>query len=176
MRFPTLSLTAMVVMQLVPAAHAQSFDGTFRGTLVCEKMPATADMLTAPLDISIRGSSVQFARPLFNLDSTRVVGSELRTGTIDAEGKLHLTSNWYRFGVSFETDYNGSVTKTGGTFSGTQTWRDNRNNSGKRNCTAAFLLAPIAHQGGAQSDKQQLQVASRTSAFDPKRTSIFEQL
>ena len=101
MRFPTLLLTAVVAMQLVSVAHARSFDGTFRGTLVCEKMPATVDMLTAPLDISIQRNSVQFARPLFNLDGTRVVGSELRTGTIDAEGKLHLTSNWYRFSVSF---------------------------------------------------------------------------
>ena len=147
MHFRTLTLTLVVVMlQFVPVARAQSFDGAFRGTLVCEKVPATADMLTAPLDISIRGSSVQFARPLFNLNGTRVIGSELGTGTIDAEGKLHLTSTWYRFGVSVETDYNGSVTKTGGTFSGIQTWRDGRNNNGKRNCTAAFLLAPKANQ------------------------------
>ena len=33
-------------------------------------------MLTAPLDMTIRGSNVQFARPLFNLTGTRVVGSE----------------------------------------------------------------------------------------------------
>jgi len=57
MRFLTLTLTAVFVMQLVPAAHAQSFDGTFRGTLVCEKMPATADMLSAPLDIKAAMSS-----------------------------------------------------------------------------------------------------------------------
>ena len=64
MRLRTFTLTAVLaILQFVPAARARSFDGTFRGTLVCEKMPATADMLVAPLDINIRGSDVQFARP-----------------------------------------------------------------------------------------------------------------
>ena len=159
MHFRTLTLTLVVVMlQFVPVARAQSFDGAFRGMLVCEKMPAAVDMLTAPLDMTIRGNNVQFARPLFNLTGTRVVGSELGSGTIDAQGKLHLTSNWHRFGVTFESDYSGALTKTGGTFSGTQSWRDEKNNSGKRNCTAAFLLAPQVHQADphqSESDTEQ---------------------
>jgi len=58
MHFRTLTLTAVVVMlQFAPVARAQSFDGTFRCTLVCEKMPATADMLSAPLDIKAAMSS-----------------------------------------------------------------------------------------------------------------------
>ncbi|MGB8553045.1 MAG: hypothetical protein WCD73_06885, partial [Pseudolabrys sp.] len=104
-------------------------------------------------DMTIRGNNVQFARPLFNLTGTRVVGSELGSGTIDAQGKLHLTSNWHRFGVTFESDYSGALTKTGGTFSGTQSWRDEKNNSGKRNCTAAFLLAPQVQQTGPQQSE-----------------------
>jgi len=152
MHFRTLTLTAVVVVMLqsISVARAQSFDGTFRGSLVCEKMPATADMLSAPLDMNIRGSNVQFARPLFNLDGTRVIGSELGTGTIDPQGNLHLKSNWYRFGVTFDADYSGALTKTGGTFSGTQSWRDGKNNSGKRACTAALVLAPQVNQAGPQ--------------------------
>ena len=39
MHFRTLTLTLVVVMlQFMPVARAQSFDGAFRGTLVCEKM------------------------------------------------------------------------------------------------------------------------------------------
>lgn len=152
MHFRTLTLTAVVVVMLqsISVARAQSFDGTFRGSLVCEKTPATADMLSAPLDMNIRGNNVQFARPLFNLDGTRVIGSELGTGTIDAQGNLHLKSNWYRFGVTVDADYSGALTKTGGTFSGTQSWRDGKNNSGKRACTAALVLAPQVNQAGPQ--------------------------
>jgi len=152
MHFRTLTLTAVVVVMLqsISVARAQSFDGTFRGSLVCEKMPATADMLSVPLDMNIRGNNVQFARPLFNLDGTRVIGSELGTGTIDPQGNLHLKSNWYRFGVTVDADYSGALTKTGGTFSGTQSWRDGKNNSGKRACTAALVLAPQVNQAGPQ--------------------------
>ena len=152
MHFRTLTLTAVVVVMLqsISVARAQSFDGTFRGSLVCEKMPATADMLSVPLDMNIRGNNVQFARPLFNLDGTRVIGSELGTGTIDPLGNLHLKSNWYRFGVTVDADYSGALTKTGGTFSGTQSWRDGKNNSGKRACTAALVLAPQVNQAGPQ--------------------------
>jgi hypothetical protein len=151
MQIRTFPLMVIVVMlQLTAIARAQSFDGTFRGSLVCEKAPAAADMLSVPLDMNIRGNNVQFARPLFNLDGTRVIGSELGAGTIDAQGKIHLTSNWYRFGVTFDADYSGALTNTGGTFSGTQSWRDGRNNNGKRNCTAAFLLAPQVNQAGPQ--------------------------
>jgi len=138
------------MLQSISVARAQSFDGTFRGSLVCEKMPATADMLSVPLDMNIRGNNVQFGRRLVNLDGTRVIGSELGTGTIDPQGNLHLKSNWYRFGVTFDADYSGALTKTGGTFSGTQSWRDGKNNSGKRACTAALVLAPQVNQAGPQ--------------------------
>jgi hypothetical protein len=151
MQIRTFPLMVIVVMsQLTAIARAQSFDGTFRGSLVCEKAPAAADMLSVPLDMNIRGNNVQFARPLFNLDGTRVIGSELGTGTIDPQGNLHLKSNWYRFGVTVDADYSGALTKTGGTFSGTQSWRDGKNNSGKRACTAALVLAPQLNQAGPQ--------------------------
>jgi hypothetical protein len=54
MQIRTFPLMVIVVMsQLTAIARAQSFDGTFRGSLVCEKAPATADMLSAPLDMNI---------------------------------------------------------------------------------------------------------------------------
>jgi hypothetical protein len=113
-------------------------------------MPASPDILRAPLDVSIRGSNVQFARPIFNWNGSQVVGSELGTGTVDAEGKLHLTSGWLIGGMTFQSDYSGALTKTSGTFSGIQSWRDGRNNSGKRDCAAALVLAPQVQQAAPQ--------------------------
>jgi len=46
----------------------------------------------------------------------------MASGTIDADGKMHLTSTWYNGGVIFHADYNGTLTPSGGTFMGTQTW------------------------------------------------------
>jgi hypothetical protein len=103
MHFRSLTLVVVVgLLQVGTTAHAQSAEGVFRGTIVCEKMPAALDILHAPLDMNIRGNDVLFARPLFNWNGTLVVGSELGTGTVDPEGKLHLTSSWYASGVAFE--------------------------------------------------------------------------
>ena len=81
---------AFVVGSLaVISAHAQTIEGKFRGMYVCEKLPTTRDILMAPIDLVIKGDNVNFARPLFNLNGTRVVGTEMATGTINSDGQLH---------------------------------------------------------------------------------------
>jgi hypothetical protein len=60
---------------------AQSLDGAYRGMFVCEQMPGGPDVLHVPLDVVIRNGAVQSARPLFNWNGTRVLGSELASGT-----------------------------------------------------------------------------------------------
>src|ERR1700743_278805 len=60
-----------------PASPARPVAGAHRGTIVCEQAPGSADILHVPLDIAVRGSAVQFARPLFDPGGTRVLGSEL---------------------------------------------------------------------------------------------------
>lgn len=74
------------------AVDAETVAGSFRGMFVCEKLKGAADILHVPLDLTVRGDSVQFARPRFNLDGTRVIGSELAFGNIETDGKVHLTS------------------------------------------------------------------------------------
>jgi hypothetical protein len=94
----------------------------FRGAIVCEQAFGAADVLRAPLDIVERGSEVQFARPLFNLDGTRVLGSELGEGAIDASGEVHMTSIWKLGAVAARGDYSGALAATGGTLTGRQSW------------------------------------------------------
>jgi len=85
-----LKVAALVVGSLaVISARAQTIEGKFRGMYVCEKLPTTRDILMAPIDLVIKGDNVNFARPLFNLDGTRVVGTEMATGTINSDGQLH---------------------------------------------------------------------------------------
>jgi hypothetical protein len=140
-------LSALAVgSALSTSAEAQTLDGAYRGTIVCEKIKATPDMLRAPLDLAVRGGNVAFARPTFNLDGTRVTGSELGTGTVDNDGKIHLTSAWFRAGVSLQADYSGTLTAAGGTLSGKQSWRGPQDNTGSRNCTAALVPAPKVEQ------------------------------
>jgi len=141
--FALAALAVGSLMSVNSSAQVPVSGGKFRGMYVCEKLPTTRDILRAPLDLVIDGGNVQFARPLFNLDGTRVVGSELGRGTINADGKLHLTSEWSYLGNIAQGDYSGTLTSTGGTLTGTQTWSGpDGAGSVKRTCTAALVPAP----------------------------------
>lgn len=136
-----LALAALLTVSFV-TANAHALEGKFRGQYVCEKLPTTADILRVPIDLMVDGSKVQFARPLFNLNGTRVVGSEIAAGTIDADGRVRLTSQWSYLGNTADAEYSGKLTPTGGTFIGTQTWRGPGANPVRRSCTVALVPAP----------------------------------
>jgi len=101
---------------------AQALDGNYQGTLVCEQMPYAGGPLRAPLDINVSSNGVQFARPIFSLDGSRVIGSEIGAGTLEADGKLHLVSSWITNGATAQATYDGVLTIKGGTLSGNQNW------------------------------------------------------
>src|SRR5262249_28898760 len=84
--------------------------------------------------------------PLLNWNGTRVIGNEMAFGTTDSDGKIHLTSTWYNGGIIFHAEYNGTLTPSGGTFMGTQTWHSARGLNGSRTCTAAFVQLPVTNR------------------------------
>jgi hypothetical protein len=142
-RIPALLVFAAVSVGPVTLS-AQTLEGTYRGMFVCEQIKGAPDILHVPLDLAVRGNNVQFARPRFNLLGTRVVGSELGFGTVDADGKLHVTSEWVFRGLNLSGDYSGTLTATGGALTGTQTWRGQEGIHGSRTCVAALVPAPKA--------------------------------
>jgi hypothetical protein len=108
---------------------------------VCEKAPGAANILHVPLDLIVRGDAVQFARPLFNLRGTRVLGSELGAGSVDADGKVRLASTWDFRGITVQGDYSGTLTPSSGTLTGTQSWHGPDGNAQSRTCQIALVPA-----------------------------------
>ena len=127
------------------AAAAQAPDGAYRGMIVCEKIAVARDILHVPFDLIVRGQSVEFARPVFNLKGSRIVGSELGAGSIDADGKLRATSTRIFLGQTVDSEYSGTLTATGGTLTGKQSWHGS-NGEGSRGCHIALVPAPKAQQ------------------------------
>jgi hypothetical protein len=82
-------------------AKPQALEGAYRGMFVCEKMAASPDILHVPSDLVVNGDTVAFARPIFNWNGRRVLGSELGIGTVGADGKLGLKSSWNFRGVNY---------------------------------------------------------------------------
>jgi len=121
------------------AAYAEPIAGPFRGMLVCSQLKTTNNILRAPLDVIAGSSGVIFARPIYSANGSFVVGSELGSGTLDADGKIHLTSTWENGGNGFTGDYSGKLSAAGGTLTGTQAWHARDGMVETRSCAAALV-------------------------------------
>jgi hypothetical protein len=122
----------------------------YRGMFVCEQQRGSADILHVPVDVAVRGSEVQFARPLFNLRGTRVLGSELGDGSVDPSGRIHVTSTWEYRSITVHGDYSGTLTPSGGTLTGTQSWRGPGSEARSRACQVALVSAANAAHAAAR--------------------------
>jgi hypothetical protein len=133
-------------------AKPQALEGAYRGMFVCEKMAASPDILHVPSDLVVNGDTVAFARPIFNWNGRRVLGSELGIGTVGADGMLGLKSSWNFRGVNYTGNYSGTLNANGGALSGTQSWQPRRGASGSRTCIIALVPAP---KGGEAATAEQ---------------------
>ena len=89
-----IGLTLAALVSAPGMAAAETYDGAYRGMIVCEKLQTSQFMLRAPFDIIITGNAVVAARPIFNRAGTLVVGSEIATGTVGDDGAIKLASTW----------------------------------------------------------------------------------
>ena len=150
-RFTCLAglLLAISAPAIGSAQEQQSLDGAYWGSIVCEHLSGTLGILRAPLDVIVTGTAIIGARPIFNRDGSRVVGTEIATGTVNADGTLHLTSTWASGGGGdFKGTYNGMLTTTGGTLTGTEAWTRSLANGGNtsRPCYGAYVKGPAPGQ------------------------------
>ena len=139
--------------------------------IVCEKAPGAADILHVSLDLAIRGNEVQFARPLFNPRGTRVFGSELGSGSVDAGGKVQMTSTWEVRSVVSRGEYSGTLTPSGGVLSGTQSWHGSEDEARTRSC---HICTRARGAFSASGDEAISSAATRMSAWlisDIRRSS-----
>jgi hypothetical protein len=156
-----IAVTAMSLCQFVASAQDQSqmqshsptlpsrLPDAYRGMIVCEKASGAVDILRVPLDLAVRGNEIQFARPLFNPRGTWVLGNELGSGSVDAGGKVQMTSTWEVGSVIGRGNYSGTLTPRGGTLSGTQSWHGSEDEARNRSCHIA--LVPAAHSQRAEA-------------------------
>lgn len=144
------SLLLATTTALAAPTNEHAVQGPYRGTYVCQTKAGVPGIFRIPIDLVIRNGNVEFSRPLLNWNGTRVVGNEMASGTIDGDGKVHLTSMWFNGRALFHADYSGMLTPSGGTFMGTQTWHGPRGLNGSRTCAAAFVQLAATNQSPAQ--------------------------
>jgi hypothetical protein len=167
----TLVLAATAAVAFTSASVAapgsgQAVTGPYRGAYVCQTKVGVPGMFHVPIDLVIRNGNVEFSRPLLDRNATRVVGNEMASGTIDAGGKIHLASTWYNGRAVFHAEYSGTLTPSGGTFTGTQTWHGPLGLSGSRTCTAALVQLAGSNQSPPQQQAPADQSPPQQSAPD----------
>jgi hypothetical protein len=123
----------------------------------------------------VRNGNVEVARPLLNGNGTRVIGNEMASGTIDGDGKVHLTSAWYNSGIVFRAEYRGTLTPGGGTLIGTQNWHSPRGLNGSRTCTAAFVQLAATNQPPQRLLPEQSQQPQPLPDQSPQQQALPEQ-
>jgi hypothetical protein len=148
--FCVYSLLLAATAALAAPSSEQAAPGPYRGMYVCQTMTRAPGIFHIPIDLVVRNGNVEFARPLLNWNGTRVIGNEMASGTIDADGKVHLTSAWYNGRIIFHAEYSGTLTPNGGTLMGTQTWHSARGLNGSRICTAALVQLAATNQSPLQ--------------------------
>jgi hypothetical protein len=128
------------VVGLAATASAQVRDATYRGTLVCDKIPFVVSGERAAIEVAITGSFAKYTHPVIMLRKA-VTGTESGTGTVD-DGKIVLKGSWKGDKNDYEATYSGSFVRRSAMLSGIQTWT-HEGKTYTRKCTGT-IKRPLA--------------------------------
>jgi len=115
-------LAAMMTSMATPAA-AQVLDATYRGTMVCDKLPFTSDQMREAIEVTISGGAARYSH-VVRLSKVGVEATtEQGTGTIDGQ-KINLQGTWKGGSRTYEAKYGGIFVRRSAKLKGAQTWTD----------------------------------------------------
>ena len=114
-------LAAATVMA-TPAA-AEVLDATYRGTMVCDKLPFTSDKMREAIEVTIAGGAARYTHVVRLRNLAVEAAAEQGTGTIDGE-KIDLQGTWKGGGREYAAKYSGSFVRRSARLKGMQTWTD----------------------------------------------------
>jgi hypothetical protein len=115
-------LAAMMTSMAAPVA-AQVLDTTYRGTMVCDKLPFTSDQMREAIEVTISGGAARYSH-VVRLGKVGVEATtEQGTGTIDGQ-KINLQGTWKGGSRTYEAKYGGTFVRRGAKLKGMQTWTD----------------------------------------------------
>ncbi len=132
----TAIIGAAVGAVFAGAAQAQTppkvRDATYRGTLLCDKLPFFEKAVREAIEIKIKGDDVRYVHVVRDRAETSF---ELGTGKLDGE-TLALTGEWRGDGDSYRATYEGTFVRRSAKLTGTQSWQ-HAGQTYTRKCTGA---------------------------------------
>ena len=130
---------------------AQVLDATYRGTMVCNKLPFTGDKMREAIEVTITGGAARYTHVVRLRNAAVEATAEQGTGKIDGQ-KIELQGTWKSGSRQYEAKYSGSFVRRSATLKGTQTWTDG-GKTVSRACTGAIKrpLKPFLPRGKKQA-------------------------
>ena len=114
-------LAAATVMA-TPAA-AEVLDATYRGTMVCDKLPFTSDKMREAIEVTIAGGAARYTHVVRLRNAAVEATAEQGDGKIDGQ-KIDLQGTWKSGSREYQAKYSGSFVRRSARLKGTQTWTD----------------------------------------------------
>jgi hypothetical protein len=113
---------AMMAAMGTPVA-AEVLDATYRGTMVCDKLPVTSQQTREAIEVTISGGAVRYHHVVRLRNAAVEATAEQGTGTIDGQ-KINLQGSWKSGGRQYEAKYSGHFVRRSAKLTGTQAWTD----------------------------------------------------
>ncbi|HKY85983.1 MAG TPA: hypothetical protein VJL90_04405, partial [Pseudorhodoplanes sp.] len=98
------ALAAAMMIAMGTQAGAQVLDATYRGTMVCDKLPFTSGKMREAIEVTISGGTARYSH-VVRLGKVAVEkATEQGTGKIDGQ-KIDLQGSWKGGSRSYEAKY-----------------------------------------------------------------------
>src|SRR5215204_5185386 len=113
------ALAAAMMIAMGTQAGAQVLDATYRGTMVCDKLPFTSDKMREAIEVTISGGAARYSH-VVRLSKVAVeTTTEQGTGTVSGP-KIDLQGSWKSGSRSYEAKYSGGFVRRSAKLKGTQ--------------------------------------------------------
>jgi hypothetical protein len=116
-------LAAVMMAAMGKPVAAEVLDATYRGTMVCDKLPFTSNKMREAIEVTIAGGAARYSHVVRLRNAAVEATAEQGTGTISGE-KIDLQGSWKSGGRGYEAKYSGSFVRRSAKLKGTQTWTD----------------------------------------------------
>lgn len=118
-----MGMLAAVTIAAVPApAAAEVLDATYRGTMVCDKLPFTGSAQREAIEVTISDGTVRYSHVVRLLAMPESV-AEQGTGSLSGQD-IGLQGSWKGASRQYEAKYSGTFVRRSAKLKGTQTWID----------------------------------------------------
>jgi hypothetical protein len=115
------------------SAQTQVRDATYRGTLVCDKLPFFETAAREAIEVKIKGNSIRYTHIV---RERAELSFEQGTGTLDGD-KITLKGDWAGEDNTYTATYSGTFVRRWAKLTGTQLWQ-HQGKTHNRKCEGAI--------------------------------------